>query len=122
MSQKILLIEDDPFISEIYLTSLKKEGYELSLATDGKSGLEMAKEIKPDLILLDLLLPKMNGFEVLKEIRKEKFLKNTPVIILTNYGTEDVNEEAKKLEVLDVFLKVELTPQELIAKIKEYLS
>lgn len=119
-SKNILLIEDDPFISDIYLTILRDAGYETNLASDGETGLKMAKETKPDLILIDLLLPRMNGLEILENIRKEKnkSLNKVPVIILTNW-TDDKNiERAKKLGVSSFILKVTLGPKDLLREVE----
>ncbi|HOK35514.1 MAG TPA: response regulator [Candidatus Pacearchaeota archaeon] len=121
--KKILLIEDDPFISDIYITTLNDAGYEVSLANDGLTGLEMAKTIKPDLILLDLLLPGMDGLKVLENIRKEKNekLNKIPVIIITNWVEKENIEKAKKLGVSGFILKVSLGPKDLIKEVKKYL-
>src|SRR3989339_1029223 len=89
----ILLVEDDEFLAELYATKLNLEDYEVALASDGEKGLKMIKELKPDLILLDIILPKMDGFEILKNIKTNKNLKKIPVILLTNLSQKD---EVKK--------------------------
>ena len=89
----VALIEDDPLIAEMYTTKFTKEGYDIRHAADGAEGLAMVKKQKPDIILLDIIMPKMDGFQVLTELRKDASFKNTPVIMLTNLGQE---EDVKK--------------------------
>ena len=79
--KSILLVEDDEFLAELYATKLNLEGFEVSLAVDGEKGLKLAKEVEPDLVLLDIILPKMDGFEVLKGIKADPKIKNIPVIL-----------------------------------------
>jgi len=121
-TKKILLIEDDPFISDVYITNLRNGGFEVSLASDGKRGLELIKKEKINLILLDLLLPKIDGFAVLKKIKKEPSSKNIPVIILTNLGEKGDIEKGKKLGAIDYLVKINFTPKEVIEKINTYLE
>jgi len=121
-TKKILLIEDDPFISDVYITNLRNSGFEVSLASDGKRGLELIKKEKINLILLDLLLPKIDGFAVLKKIKKEPSSKNIPVIILTNLGEKEDIEKGKKLGAIDYLVKISFTPKEVIEKINTYLE
>ncbi|MFH0987431.1 MAG: response regulator [Patescibacteria group bacterium] len=120
-SKKILLIEDDPLIADIYLTNLKKNGFEIGLATDGETGYKMAEEGKFDLILLDLLLPKIDGFKLLEKIKGNRSLKDTPVIILTNLGEKESIEKGKEMGAIDYLVKVNFTPKEVIEKINSYL-
>ncbi|MFA6215880.1 MAG: response regulator, partial [Patescibacteria group bacterium] len=89
----IVLVEDDEFLAELYATKLSLDGFEVVLAADGEKGLKMIREKNPDLILLDIILPKMDGFEILKTIKGEKELKSIPVILLTNLSQKD---EVKK--------------------------
>ena len=121
-TKKILLIEDDPFISDVYITNLKNSGFEVLLASDGESGLNLAKQEKFDLILLDLLLPKIDGFEILKNIKGETTLKNVPVIILTNLGEKENIEKGKRLGAVDYLVKINFTPKEVIEKLNTYLK
>lgn len=83
---KILVIEDDPFLNKVYMNKLSQEGFVVSTAMDGLSGLEKAREQKPSLVVLDVILPKMNGFEVLEELKKDPAVKHIPVIIISNLG------------------------------------
>lgn len=122
MAKKILLIEDDPFISDIYITNLRNSGFEVSLASDGESGMAQIKKGGIDLILLDLLLPKIDGFEILKKMKEESSLKKIPVIILTNLGEKENIEKGLKLGAVDYLIKVNFSPREVIEKIKEHLK
>jgi len=120
--KKILLIEDDPFISDVYITNLRNNGFEVALASDGKKGLELIKKGKFNLILLDLLLPKVDGFTLLEKIKKEMSSKNIPVIILTNLGEKGDIEKGKRLGATDYLVKINFTPKEVIEKVKTYLK
>ena len=93
---KILLIEDDSFLVEMYTTKFELEGFEVVSAEDGKKGLDMVKKEKPDIILLDILMPKMDGFAVLDALKKDTAMADIPVILLTNLGQKD---DVKKLTV-----------------------
>jgi len=121
-TKKILLIEDDPFISDVYITNLKNNGFEVLLANDGESGLDIIKKEKFDLVLLDLLLPKIDGFEILRNIKKDPALKDIPVIILTNLGEKENIERGKELGAVDYLVKINFTPKEVIEKINSYLE
>jgi len=121
-TKKILLIEDDPFISDVYITNLKNGGFKVSLADDGEKALKVVKRERFDLILLDLLLPKIDGFEVLKCIKKEASLKDTPVIILTNLGEKENIEKGKELGAIDYLVKINFTPKEVLEKINAHLK
>ena len=121
-SKKILLIEDDQDLAELYDEVLSAK-FEIEIAHDGKEGLELAKK-KPDLILLDILLPSVNGFELLKAFKKDPETKNIPVIVLTNLGSKHVDDD-KKLALLlgaeDYLVKTYHQPQEILEKISVYL-
>ena len=91
--KKILIVEDDNFISEMYANKFSESGFEVKIAKDGQEALDRAKEIIPDLILLDIVLPKKDGFEVLNDLKKEDILKNTKIIFLTNLSEgENINK------------------------------
>jgi DNA-binding response OmpR family regulator len=121
-SKKILLTEDDPFIAEIYETYLKNAGFEVVLAEDGQKGIRQSKETRPDLILLDLLLPKADGFEVLGTLKSEPELKNIPVIIITNLADKESIEKASSLGAADYIIKVNISSKEIVQKVKDVLS
>jgi len=119
---RILLIEDDTFLSGMYVTKLGLENFEVALASDGKQGLKMALEEQPDLILLDIILPKLDGFEILKAVRKDKNTKNIPVILLTNLGQKDDVERGLSLGATDYLIKAHFMPSEVVDKIKRLIK
>lgn len=119
---KILIVEDDPFLSEMYSTKLAQENFEVELAMDGKEALKKARDIKPDLILLDIVLPKMDGFEVLEKIKKDSALGGIKVIALTNLGQKEEIEKGLGLGADDYIVKAHFTPSEVINKVKQVLN
>ena len=118
----ILLVEDDEFLAELYATKLNLEDYEVALASDGEKGLKMIKELKPDLILLDIILPKMDGFEILKNIKTNKNLKKIPVILLTNLSQKDEVKKGLELGADDYLIKAHFMPSEVVKKIKQTID
>ena len=120
--KKILFIEDEPTIQKAISRFLEKEGYEIKNALDGEIGIEIAKKMKPDLILLDLILPKKNGFEVLKELKKEESTKNIPVIALTNLEESDNIERVLSLGATAYLIKANYKLEEIVEKIKQILN
>ncbi len=122
---KILLVEDDAILVEMYQAKFELEGHDVRIATNGEDCLNTLKDFEPELILLDILMPKLNGFHVLKEIKKQPNLRQIPVILLTNLGqTEvDMNQElAKALGVNDYLIKSHHTPDEVVAKAVKVLG
>ena len=119
---KILIVEDDPFLSEMYTTKLVQENFEVDLAVDGKEAIKKAREMKPDLILLEIVLPKMDSFEVLAEIKKDIELRNIQIIALTNLGQKEEVEKGLKLGADDYIVKAHFTPTEVINKIKQVIK
>lgn len=120
--KKILLAEDDKFISLAYLDGLKRAGYEVEHAKNGKEALEKAKSFLPDLIFLDIIMPEMNGFEALEEIKKDESLKNIPVIVLSNLGQDTDIKKGKELGAIDYLIKANFSMAEVIKKIEFYLE
>lgn len=120
--KKILVVEDDGMISSMYKTKFEADGFEVLIAADGASGLEIAKQEKPDMVMLDVILPQLDGFSVLEEIKKDKALKATPVIMLTNLSTEEDKIKGEKLGALDYLVKASLTPGQVSSKIKKVLG
>jgi len=118
-AKKILLVEDEEIMINLLQRKLTKEGYEVSIAKDGEEGLKLMKEIKPDLILLDIIMPKMGGFEVMEEMNKDKELKKIPVIVISNSGQPVELDKAQKLGAKDWLIKTEFDPQEVIDKVKK---
>ena len=122
MSKKILFVEDESALQKTFGDVLKKEGYDMISALDGEAGLRLAKERKPDLILLDLILPKMDGFEVLKQLKKEVETKAIPVIVLTNLERVVDIEKAIEAGATTYLVKANYTLEEVLEKIKKALS
>ena len=119
---KILIVEDDPFLSEMYSTKLIQEKFDVDFATDGKEAIKKAKEVKPDLILLDIVLPKMDGFEVLQEIKKDPELRNIQIIALTNLGQKEEVEKGLESGAAKYLVKAHYTPTEVVKEIKQILE
>ena len=120
--KRILLVEDDEFLAELYATKLNLEGFEVSLATDGEKCLRLAKEQEPDLVLLDIVLPKMDGFEVLRQLKLGKKTKEMPVILLTNLSQKDEVSRGLSLGANDYLIKAHFMPSEVIKKIKQVIG
>jgi DNA-binding response OmpR family regulator len=118
----VLLIEDDAFLASMYVTKLELENFTATLATDGKQGLEKAQLELPDCILLDILLPKMNGFEVLKALKDNSATANIPVILLTNLGQKQDVARGLSLGAADYLIKAHFLPSEVIMKVKDALT
>ena len=122
MPKTILIIEDDKFLRELIVQKLIKEGFEISEAVDGEEGMKKVKEEKPDLVLLDLILPGIDGFEVLSRMREESALASIPVIILSNLGQREDVEKGLRMGAVDYLIKAHFTPGEIIDKIKAALK
>jgi len=122
MAKKILIIEDDKFLRELIAQKLIKEGYDIVEAVDGEKGIKSVKEEKPDLILLDLILPGIDGFEVLSKIKEDPVLSQIPVIILSNLGQKDDIERGLKIGAVDYLIKAHFTPGEIVEKVKTVLK
>lgn len=121
---KILLVEDDSFLRDICEKKLKKEGFEVVVAVDGEEAVKKAGEFRPAVVLLDIILPAMDGFEVLKKIRshKDRAVKNAHVIMLTNLGQEEDSKKALDLGANDYLIKAYFTTEEIVKKIKGRLG
>lgn len=115
---RLLLVEDDTFFREFYSAKLKAEGMEVEVASDGEEGLKKAAEVKPDLILLDIIMPKKDGFDVLQSLSQNATLKKIPVIVFSTLGQESDVEKAKKLGAIDYINKSFFDFDGLKAKIK----
>ncbi|MEX0877645.1 MAG: response regulator [Candidatus Spechtbacterales bacterium] len=122
MTKKILLVEDDPFLSEIYITKFEESGYVVEVADDGEKGLQKLKESKPDLALLDIILPKMTGLEILEQMQKDESLKRIPVIVLSNMGSDEDTNKAIELGAAGYLIKSQYTPSEVVAKVEEVIN
>lgn len=118
----VLLVDDDLTLREMYEERMKAEGFNILQATNGEEALKKAKEAKPDVILLDIMMPKVNGFDVLKELKANAELKNIPVIVLTALIQDVDRVQGKKLGAADYIVKSETMPGEVITKIKNALG
>jgi len=119
---KILIIEDDQEVRELYAEVLRNEGFDLDEAVDGQSGLAKVLEGKYDLLLLDIMLPKFDGLEILKTIRQKEELKDLPVVLLTNLGREPIIKEGFELGADGYLIKSEHTPGEIVEEVKKFLG
>ncbi len=115
--KKIIIVEDEEILRNLLQKKLLAEGYEVDIAEDGEVGLLKIKENKPDLILLDIIMPKMGGFEMLEELQKDESLLDIPVIVVSNSGQPVEIDRAQKLGVKDWLVKTEFDPQEVIEKV-----
>lgn len=122
LTKTILIIEDDKFLRQLISQKLFKEGYDVSEAVDGEEGLKKIREEKPGLILLDLILPGIDGFEVLSQMRKEQEIAHIPIIILSNLGQKEDVEKGLNLGAVDYLIKAHFTPGEIIEKVKNALK
>jgi DNA-binding response OmpR family regulator len=119
---KIAIIEDDPVISQMYRMKFEADGFDVQLANNGKRGVELVEAFTPDIILLDLQMPEMDGAEALGIIRKNDWGKNIPVIILTNLGEEESPKELRSLGIHSYIVKANLTPRQVVERVKEALN
>ena len=119
---KILLIEDEEMLANMYEVKFKNDGYDLVKALDGAMGLEMAKSMKPDFILLDIIMPKMDGFSVLKSLKEDANTKNIPVMLLTNLGQDEDVQRGKQLGAVGYLVKANITPSEVVAAVKKEID
>jgi len=119
---KIAIIEDDAAISQMYRMKFETDGFDVRVASNGKLGVELAKSFKPDVILLDIQMPEMNGAEALKKIRDQDINKTTPVIVLTNLGEEEAPDEIRGLGIHSYIVKANLTPRQVVAHVKKAID
>jgi DNA-binding response OmpR family regulator len=117
----ILLVEDDTFLAGIYQKKFEMEGFKISVADNGEKGVVDAKKKKPDLILLDILLPKLDGFGVLQKLKQDPETKKIPVILLTNLGQKDDVEKGLEAGAVDYLIKAHFKPSEIVDKVKQIL-
>lgn len=119
---KIAIVEDDAAISQMYRIKFEAEGYEVETAENGKLGLQLIEEMKPDIVLMDLMMPEMNGDEMLQKLRATTWGKDMKVIVLTNMGESEVPSIVKELNVLAFILKANMTPRQVAELVKEKLA
>lgn len=118
---KILLIEDDPFLVDVYSTKFQSFGFEVESATNGQEGLKKIAEKSPDVLVLDIVLPGANGWEILEEVKKEKILKNFKIIILSNLAEKEEVEKGLSLGADKYLIKAHYTPSQVAEEIKKIL-
>ena len=122
MNPKILIIEDDKFLRDLIVQKLQREGYVVVEATDGEEGVKKAQGEQPDILLLDLILPEIDGFMVLEQIKKNPKTKDIPVVILSNLGQKEDIDRGLRLGAADFLIKAHFTPGEIIEKIRVILK
>ncbi len=122
MAKKILIVEDDKFLRELIVRKLTNENYDVIEAVDGEQGLQKTKESKPDLVLLDLILPGIDGFEVLAQKKEDPFIAAIPVIVLSNLGQKEDVDKGLSLGATDYLIKAHFTPGEIIEKVRNILK
>jgi DNA-binding response OmpR family regulator len=119
---KVAIIEDDQAISQMYRIKFEAEGYDVETAENGKLGLELAKSMKPDIILLDLMMPVMSGEEMLAKLRDTAWGKHIKVIILTNRGEQEIPPAVRELDITALILKANMTPRQVAELVKNALQ
>lgn len=120
--QRIAIVEDDQAISQMYRLKFEAEGFDVETASNGKLGLELAEKMQPDIILLDLMMPEMNGDEMLEKLRAADWGKHVKVIILTNMGEQEAPDRVKHLDVRRFIVKAEMTPRQVAEMVKAELA
>ena len=121
MPQKVAIVEDDQTISQMYRFKFEAEGFKVETAENGKIGLALIETMKPDIVLLDLMMPEMTGDQVLQEMRKTPWGKDMKVVILTNMGEQEIPDIVKQLGVSAVVLKANMTPRQVFELVKSKL-
>jgi DNA-binding response OmpR family regulator len=119
---KILLVEDDPLLIDIYTTKLKQVGFELELQEDGSDVLSHAQKSQPDLILLDIVLPHTDGWEVLQKLQQEETTKDIPIFVLSNLGQKEEIEKGLRLGAKKYLIKAHYTPSEVVGEIEQFFK
>jgi len=120
--KKIVLIEDEEILANMYKLKFSKAGYDIYVASNGEEGFVLAKKVKPDLILLDIIMPKKDGFLVLKDLKVDKTLKKIPVFMLTNLGQDEDVAKGKELGAVGYYVKANMTPGELVKTINKFFK
>lgn len=118
----ILIVEDDAFLSSMYADKFQTEGFDVATATNGTDALKTASERVPDIILLDVMLPQMDGFSVLEQLKNEEKTKNIPVLLLTNLSQKEDVERGQQLGAADFLIKAHFMPNEVVKKVRTVLS
>ncbi len=119
---KIAIVEDDLAIAQMYRLKFEAEGYKVEIAENGKLGLELCEKLKPDMVLLDLMMPEMNGDEMLEKLRSTDWGKHMKVIVLTNVGEQEAPAKLKELDISAYVVKAEMTPKQVADLAKQQMS
>ena len=122
MAKKILLVEDEKIMINLLQKKLTQEGYDVKVAVNGEEGLKAMKEEKPDIVLLDIIMPKMGGFEVMEEMGKDPVLREIPIVIISNSGQPVELDKARELGAKDWLIKTEFDPQEVVEKVEKQIG
>ena len=118
----ILLVEDDPFLIDIYTTKMKESGFVVEVASDGESALRKIKEKTPSLVILDIVLPQLDGWEILRQIKSDPKLKKIKIIILSNLGQKEEVEKGVELGATKYLIKAHYTPSQVVEEIKQIMK
>ena len=118
---KVLFVEDDPTVAQMYRLKLELDGYRVIMAKDGEEGLRLANEVDPDIVFLDIRLPKVDGFAVLEGLRACEKTRSVPVVILSNYGEQELVEKGLRLGALEYLIKSQTTPANLSRGVEGWL-
>jgi DNA-binding response OmpR family regulator len=119
---RVLFVEDDPSVAQMYKLKLELDGYQVTVASDGEQALEMAVATPPDIVFLDIRLPKMDGLAVLEKLRETETTKQVPVVILSNYSERELVERGLKLGALEYLIKSQTTPAKLAGGVESWLK
>ena len=120
--KKILIIEDDRYISKMYQLKLSLEGYSVEVAENGRLGVDKVKEFVPDVILCDILMPELDGFEVIKIVKSDEATKKIPILIMSNLGQEDHIQKGMSLGAIGYIVKSQYTPSKVVETIRQVLG
>jgi two-component system alkaline phosphatase synthesis response regulator PhoP len=118
----IILVEDDSVLAEMYVQKFTREGFDVRHALDGDEGIRLVKEKRPDLVLLDIMMPKKSGIEVLEELRSSSETKGVAVVLLSNVGDQEYIDKGMALGAVGYLLKSNYTPSEVVSKVREILA
>ncbi len=121
---KVLLVEDDQILARLYQTKFQKEGFDIQLAFDGQDGLDKMRSFLPELIILDLIMPKVDGFNFLEKVKGDSELskRGTPILVLSNLGQESDIKKAMEMGAKDFFIKADVSLSQMVEKVRKYLK
>lgn len=120
--KKVLIVDDDEFLLDMYVVKFKESGFEVDVAQNGEEALEKARTTNPDIILLDIVMPKVDGFDVLRTIKKDKLAPNAAVFVLSNLGQKEDTDRGISLGAVDYIVKAHFTPSEVVARVENTLK